>query len=120
VFGVVNERSRRDVNDQILAAEAGHFFAHSGMAARGLPMMTAGEIEEGILVGIGDENNVTAITAIAAVGATLGDVFFPSEGDAAVAAVAGFDLDDGFIDEHVERLPFRTFFAIKRREWEDL
>src|ERR1700689_421842 len=106
MFGVVDEGSRGNANDQIFAAEAGHFFAHSGVSARGLPMMPAGEIEEGVLVGIGDEDNVAAVAAIAAVGAAFGDVFLPSEGDAAVAAVAGFDLNDGFIDEHARRLPF--------------
>ncbi len=98
---VENQSAGRDVNDQIVAAESGHFFAHAGLAAFGLPMMPAGEIEQGILIRIGDENDAAAVAAVAAVGAALGDVFLAPEGDASVPAVAGFNLNDGFIDEHI-------------------
>ncbi len=123
MLGVVNERSRRDLNDQIVPAESGHFFAHSGLAAGRLPMMPAGEIEQGILIGIGEENDAAAIASVAAVGAALGDVFLAAEGDAPVAAVAGFHLNDGFVDEHgrnqkpTEELPWalQKFTVIRRR-----
>ena len=101
MLGVENQRAGRDVDDQIVAAESGHFLAHAGLAAFGLPMMPAGEIEQGVLVRIGDEDDAAAVAAVAAVGAALGDVFLAAEGDASVPAVAGFHLNDGFIDEHM-------------------
>ena len=62
------------------------------------------------------DDHVAAVAAVAAVGAALGDVFFASEGDAAVSAVAGFYLNDGFIDEHGRHSRFWISAAIKRRE----
>ena len=43
-----------------------------------------------------------AVAAVAAVGAALGDVLLAPERDAPVPAVAGFDVDVGFVDEHGE------------------
>ena len=64
-------------------------------------MVSAGEIEEGVLIGVGEEDDAAAVAAVAAVGAALGDVFLTAEGEAAVAAVAGLDFNDGFVDEHI-------------------
>ena len=52
------------------------------------------------LSAIGDEDDDAAVAAVAAVGAALGDVLLAPERDAPVAAVAGFHVDVGFVDEH--------------------
>ena len=57
------------------------------------------EIDEGVQRWIGDENDVSTVTPIAAVRAPVGNVLFPTETQAAAAAVAGFDADRGFVDE---------------------
>jgi hypothetical protein len=56
-------------------------------------------IGQGIQFGVGLQVDAAAIAAIAAIGAAEGDVFLPPEADATVAAVAGLDPDDDFIDE---------------------
>jgi hypothetical protein len=48
----------------------------------------------------GFHNDVAALAAIAARGTTARDKFLAAEGHAAVATVAGFDSDFGFVDEH--------------------
>jgi hypothetical protein len=47
-----------------------------------------------------DHEDVAAAAAVAAGGTAAGDELFAAEGHAAVAAVAGFDANFGFIDEH--------------------
>ena len=44
--------------------------------------------------------DVAAFAAVAAGRSAAWDVFLTTEGHAAVAAVAGFDSDFGFVDEH--------------------
>src|SRR5439155_10116875 len=100
VPGVVHDRPGRDGNDQVRAGLAVHLLAHAGFAARGVPMVLAHEIQERVLIGIGDEDDVAAVAPVAAVGAALGDVFLAPEGDASGAAVARFDVNGGFVDEH--------------------
>jgi len=58
------------------------------------------EVDEGIVALRGDHDDVAAVTAVAAGGTAAGDEFFAPEGHAAVAAVAGFDANSCFIDEH--------------------
>lgn len=58
------------------------------------------EVQQRIVVFARDQNHVTAATAIAAAGPPARNKFFPSKREAAIAAVAGFDRNDYFIDEH--------------------
>jgi hypothetical protein len=103
MLGVKNQRAGRDMNDQIIAAEPGHFFPHAALAALGSPMMAAGKVEKRIFIGIGDHDDAAAVAAIASVRPALGDIFFASEGNTSVAPIARFDLDDGFVNEHGNR-----------------
>ena len=68
--------------------------------------------EERVVVGISFDENAAAIAAVTARGAAAGNVLFAAEGHAAVAAVAGFDQDFGFVYKHEENpilLPIRQF-----------
>ena len=84
---------------------AGHLFPHAPFAALGGPVVPAGEVEQGVFVGVGDHDDAAAVAAIAAVGSALGDVLFAAEGDAPVPAVAGLHANCCFIDEHGLVLP---------------
>jgi hypothetical protein len=63
--------------------------------------MVAGEIEQGVFVRVGKKDDAAAVTAVASFRAALGNIFFPAEGDAAVAAVTGVNFDDGFVNKHL-------------------
>ena len=57
------------------------------------------ELEQRVLVLGGHQVNVAAAAAIAARRAAARDVLLPPEGQAAVAAVAGFHQDARFVNE---------------------
>ena len=57
------------------------------------------EIDQGVQIGGGHQIDAAAIPAVAPVGSAKGDVFFPPEADAAVAAVAGFDSNSRFVNK---------------------
>ena len=116
---IENQRTGRDGDDEILAAEAGHFLTHAGFAAFGAPMVPAGEIEKGVFIGIGDEDDAAAVAAVASFGSALGNIFFAAEGDATVPAVAGVDFDDGFVNEHSSRSPLAAYTTVERTELAD-
>ena len=100
VLGVVDERAGRDGDDEVLAVLAVHLLAHGRLAALGVPVVLAGEIEEGVFVRVGEEDDAAAVAAVAAIGAALGDVLFAAERDAARAAVTGLYVDLGFVNKH--------------------
>ena len=56
-------------------------------------------------VAVGDQPDVAALAAVAAVGAAPGDVRLAPEGDAARAAVAASDVEAAFVDELGARPP---------------
>src|SRR5690606_14942015 len=57
------------------------------------------EVHEGVEVLVGQQPDVAALAAVAAVRAAEGDELLAPETDAAVPAVAGDDGDFGFVDE---------------------
>src|SRR6185503_7912168 len=71
---------------------------------------------------VGDQDEIAALPAVAAVGAAARDARLPPEGDPAVPAVAGLDLELRFVAEHGrERIPVspqktRAFPAYGRHE----
>jgi len=69
-------------------------------AAAGAELALVAEIQQRVELAGADEHHVAALAAVAAAGAAARDEFLPPEGDAAVAAGAGPDLDGGVIDEH--------------------
>src|SRR5438552_9616518 len=100
MIDIAHECSPRHGNQQIVAALAVHFLTHAGLASGSAPVMPACKIKEGVLIRVGDKNNRSAVAPVTPIGATLRDVLLAPERDASVAAVAGFHVDDGFIDEH--------------------
>ena len=104
VVGVEDERAGRNGDDQILAALAVHLLAHAGLAAPAFQWCLPAKSSSVFLFGVGDEDDGAAVATVAAVGAALGDVLLAAERDAPVPAVAGFDVDVGFVDEHARMI----------------
>jgi hypothetical protein len=53
----------------------------------------------------GSENDIPAVSAVTAVGTPSRNVFFPSEADATVAAIPGFNKYFDLIDKHKLKNP---------------
>ena len=97
--GVVNDRAAGDVDRQVLAVGAVAQGAAAGQAAFGgetASVLIIGKRQQ-ILSGLDDD--AAAVAAVAAVGSAFGNELFASETDAAVAAMAGFDVDPHEIDK---------------------
>jgi hypothetical protein len=69
-------------------------------AAFGLVLGVEAEVDEGVVAERRGHEDVAAVAAVAAGGATAGDELFAPEGHAAIAAVAGLDSDSCFINKH--------------------
>ena len=70
------------------------------------------EMQQRVVVLAGDQENVAAAAAVAAAGAAAGDELLAPERKAAVAAVAGLDRDDDFIDEHTANCLSKTRWPV--------
>ena len=75
MLGVEHQRARRDVDDEVFAVGAGHLLAHAAFAAPGFPVVLAGEVEERVLVGVGDEDDVPPLPPSPPSGPPLGMYF---------------------------------------------
>src|SRR5690606_30321147 len=100
-------RAGRDADDQVVAALAVHLLALPRPAALRPPVVLGGEVEQGVLGWVGFEIDAAAIPPVTAVGAALGDVFFPPERNRPRPAVTGLHENFGFIDEHGNVSPLR-------------
>ena len=86
-FVVVDEGAGRHAEGEVGSAFTGHFLSHSGESVFCVPVFAVPEVEECVDVWVGDDDDVSAFPAVAAVGSSFGNIFFASHGDAAVAAV---------------------------------
>jgi hypothetical protein len=64
-------------------------------------------VGEGIQFRIRDQVDAAAVAAVAAVGTAEGNVFLPPETDTTVAAIAGFNPDEDFIDKFHDALTLK-------------
>ena len=99
-FLVVKGCADRNLQDDGVAVEAGAVGAHAVLAALRLVLGVEAEMDEGIVALRGLHDHVAATAAVAARGSAAGDELLTAEGHAAVAAVAGFYANFGFVDEH--------------------
>jgi len=99
-FAVGHDRTARHAEGQVVATGAMAVRALAVLAALRLVMALVVIVEEGGQRGIGFEPDTAAVTTVAAVGATIRDVFFTTEADAARAAVTAFNEDFDLVDEH--------------------
>ena len=83
-----------------LSVATGPVAAFSVTAALGLVLRVEAEVEQRVVMLAGHEYHVAAAPAVAAAGTAPGNELLAPERKTAVAAVAGFDLDFNFVDEH--------------------
>ena len=83
----------------VVRAGAGHIGARAVAAFAGAEMLGVAEVDQGVEVGHRLKDDVPAAPAHAAIGATVFDEAFTPEGDDAVAAVAGAEIDFGLVEE---------------------
>ena len=91
--------AHRHADRGVLAALAVHLAAHAVFAALRLEAALMAKVDQRIEALISDQPDRTAVAAVAAVGAAERNELLAAEADAAVAAIAGMDLDVGFVDE---------------------
>ena len=92
-------RSDGDLDDQVLAARAGHVAARAALAARGAEVLGVAEVDQRVEAGHRFEHDVAALAAFAAVGAAIFDELLPPEADGTGAARAGLDEDLGLVEK---------------------
>ncbi len=97
---VSDHRADRQFDRRVIAVMAGAIRSHAMLAAIALPLAQMLQMVERIEAAGCHDPHGAAHSAVAAGGPTLGDELLPPEGDASVAAVAGFDPDRRLVDEH--------------------
>src|SRR5436190_9266954 len=100
---VVNNRAQGNGDLQILAAFPALGASESMLSTVCFEGMVVTELEQRVLLRVGDKIDIAAVAAIAAARAALRDELLPSKGDAAVPAVSGAHRDFGFVNEHGEK-----------------
>ena len=93
-------RADRDGEDGVLAARAVREPAAAGAAAPGAKLLVRPEPGEVAPLRVGDEHDVAALAAVAAVGAALRHVLLAPEVDRPVAAAPGERCQSRLVVEH--------------------
>jgi hypothetical protein len=91
--------AHRHFDHTIVGPPSVAILAHAMLAAASLVLLLIAQIEKRGELRIGLRHHVSPVAAIATVGATSWNEFFPPETDAAAPAVTGDDTDFYFIDE---------------------
>ena len=89
----------RDADDQVIAALAVALLAHAVLAALGLEAALMAEVDQGTDVLVGLDPHIAAIAAVAAIGATQRNELLAAKADAAIATIAGYDINFCFVYE---------------------
>ena len=96
----VRDRAHGNQQGHIVAGLAGAIGTFAVAAAVSLEFPVVTVAQQRVVVGIGFKVDTAAASTIAAGGSSAWNVFFATERDAAVATVAGFYVDFGFVNEH--------------------
>ena len=99
---VVDDGARGDADGSVVGVLTGALGRAAHVAGLGFPFVDASEVDEGVETFVDGEDDVATFASVAAVGAALGHTFGSFEGDFAVTAVAGGDLNSCAINEHGE------------------
>ena len=97
---VMDDGACRDADDAVFRVGAGALFGTTHVAGLCFPFVDATEIDEGVETFVDAEDDVAAFASVAAVGSAFGHPFGSFEGDFAVSAVAGGDLNSCAINKH--------------------
>ena len=99
-FLIVDDGADGDFQDDVGAFATGFVGAFAVASALGLVFRIEAEMDERVVALAGFHDDVATFTSVATGGASSGDEFLAAEGQAAVATVACFDSNCGFVDEH--------------------
>ena len=114
---LVDHRAHGHLQDHVLAVGAAHARALAVRAAFGLEVVLEAVVDQRRDAQVGLDDDVAAVTAVAAVGAAFGDVRLATEGHAARAAVAAFDVYAYLVYEHGESFAARAGIMCARVVW---
>src|SRR5262249_6765668 len=95
----VNLRAGRDLHDDVGAIRAVAVLAHAAAAILGGEVLLVAVVDQRVESVHRGDDHVAAAPAVAAVRAAELDELLAPERDAAVPAVAGADIDLGFVEE---------------------
>ena len=105
-----NLGARGHAHDRIVTAGARHILAHAGQTVFGADMLLIAVVDQGVEIVHRHGPDIAAAAAIAAIGAAKFDELLTPEGDATIAAIAGANVDLGFVEEfHAASFRVRTF-----------
>ena len=99
---VVGDRAYRHEQSHVVAGMAGAIRAFAVAAAVGFEFAVVAIAQQRVVVWIGFKVDAAAGAAIAAGRSAARNIFFATERNTTVAAVAGFYIDFGFINEHLQ------------------
>ena len=114
---LVDHRAHGHLQDHVLAVGAAHARALAVRAALGLEVVLEAVVDQRRDAQVGLDDDVAAVTAVAAVGAAFGDVRLATEGHAARAAVAAFDVYAYLVYEHGGSFAARAGIMCARVVW---
>jgi hypothetical protein len=98
--GIPHHGARRNAQHHVITRGTLLILPLPVLATLRLILLLVLVVEQGRQVGIGDQHDVPAVAAVAAIGATAGHVLLAAEGQATVPTVAALYVDDRVIDEH--------------------
>ena len=102
-FIVIDNCSDGDLDFKILSIPAVSIAPFSVTTPFSAERVIVPKLQKGVFVDVRYEIDVAAATAISAAGPAARNKFLPAEGNATMAAVACFNCDFGFVDEHAAR-----------------
>jgi hypothetical protein len=104
-FGIPDDGAQRDWKKEVLRAAAFLVLPFAVLTSLGVVMLLVTKIEKRGELAVGLQDHVPALSSVAAVGPTPGNVFFTPKAEAAVSSVSRFDEDFCFIDKFDRSTP---------------
>src|SRR5579859_6423920 len=111
---IVENGSNRDLQGDVSALGAGFVGAFAVASTAGLVLGIETEVDERVVALAGFHPHIAAPAAVAARGPATGDKLLAPEGHASVAAVAGFDFNPCFVNEHVGPVLGSQFSVLRK------
>src|SRR5206468_6666728 len=100
-----HERAHRHIELEIGASMAGAVRTLPVVAARCAELRVEAVVDQRVRVRVGDDENRSAVAAVAAARAAAGHELLATEGETAASAMAGRDVNVDFVDEHQWLVP---------------
>ena len=97
---VIDDRAHRDFQYFFFAVASAAVGAFAMASAFAFVLRVETKVNQRVMALAGLQDNVAAMTAVAARRTAARNELLPAKGHASVAAVARFDLDDCFVNEH--------------------